>query len=82
MDIARYAIEKSVITWLIMLFCLLGGWYGLLAAMLLHDDRPQIDTVTSIDLDPTCEDVARSLNRTHVADGKFEAITADICTID
>ena len=61
---------------------LLGGWYGLLAAMLLHDDRPQIDTVTSIDLDPTCEDVARSLNRTHVADGKFEAITADICTID
>ena len=61
---------------------LLGGWYGLLAAMLLHDGRPRIDKVTSIDLDPTCEDVARSLNRAHVSEGKFEAVTADICAID
>ncbi|MBF0382179.1 MAG: efflux RND transporter permease subunit [Magnetococcales bacterium] len=28
MDIARFAIEKSVITWMIMLGCLFGGWYG------------------------------------------------------
>lgn len=61
---------------------LLGGWYGLLGAMLLFDPRFEIEKVVSFDLDPTCEAVARSLNATHVRQGRFEAATADIRELD
>ncbi len=54
----------------------LGGWYGVLAAMLLHDARFDVKRVVSIDIDPACEDVARSLNRAHGE--RFAAVTADM----
>ena len=60
----------------------LGGWIGALAAVLLHDRRFAIDRVVSLDIDPGCADVARALNATHVADGRFEARTADMREID
>ena len=56
----------------------LGGWYGVLGAMLLHDGRFDIDKVLSVDIDPSCREVAQSLNRTHVDNGMFYAVTADI----
>jgi hypothetical protein len=61
---------------------ILGGWIGALAAMLLHDRRFDIARVASIDIDPRCADVARSLNATHVANGRFEARTADMRELD
>mgnify|MGYP003694664571 CR=1 FL=1 len=33
---------------------ILGGWFGVLAAVLLHDPRFSIGKVTSIDIDPRC----------------------------
>lgn len=62
--------------------CILGGWYGVLGAMLLHDPRFQIESVSSFDLDSSCEEVANSLNRTHVDSGKFEFVTADMYDMD
>lgn len=60
----------------------LGGWIGALAAVLLHDRRFEIECAVSIDIDPRCADVARSLNATHVESGRFEARTADMRELD
>ncbi|MDA7948233.1 MAG: methyltransferase domain-containing protein [Hyphomicrobiaceae bacterium] len=62
--------------------CILGGWYGVLGAMLLHDPRFAVERVCSVDMDPTCEDIAKSLNRTHVEAGKFEFRLANMYEID
>lgn len=56
----------------------LGGWYGVLAAMLLHDRRFDIDRAVSFDIDPACAPVANVVNRVHVDSGRFKAVTADI----
>ena len=60
----------------------LGGWYGVLAAILLHDHRLNISAVVSVDKDPRCRSVAESVNRTHLADHKFRAITADMSALN
>jgi hypothetical protein len=61
---------------------LLGGWYGVLGALLLGDERFRVDRVLSYDIDPDCARVARGLNHEHVAEGRFEALTADVRELD
>ena len=61
---------------------LLGGWYGVLGALLLGDDRFQVDRVLSYDIDPDCARVAGWLNRKHTPDGRFQAVTADVRELD
>jgi hypothetical protein len=60
----------------------LGGWFGVLGAILLSDRRLAIDRVVSVDIDPRCAAVAESLNATHVRAGRFSARTADMRTMD
>lgn len=57
---------------------ILGGWYGVLAALFSHDDRFSTAGITSIDIDPQCAPIAESLNATAADDGHFNALTADI----
>lgn len=59
---------------------ILGGWYGVLAAMLFDDRRFDIDLIESIDLDPAVEAVARTLNR--VSGERFNASTGDMYALD
>jgi hypothetical protein len=61
---------------------ILGGWFGALAAVLLHDGRFRIERVLSIDIDPGCAPVAESLNETHLRTGRFAVRTADMLEID
>jgi hypothetical protein len=61
---------------------LLGGWYGVLGALLLGDARFRVDRVVSFDIDPDCTRIARALNRDAVAEGRFEARTADVRELD
>jgi hypothetical protein len=61
---------------------ILGGWFGVLGAVLLHDPRFRIGRVVSIDIDPRCAAIAESLNATHVRTGRFAARTADMLEID
>ena len=61
---------------------ILGGWFGVLAAVLLHDPRFAIGRVVSIDIDPRCAAIAESVNATHVRAGRFAARTADMLEID
>ncbi|MFQ5959366.1 MAG: class I SAM-dependent methyltransferase [Alphaproteobacteria bacterium] len=60
----------------------LGGWYGVLGAMLLGDRRFDVARVVSVDVDPACAAVADSVNRAQAATGRFTALTADMCDLD
>ena len=59
---------------------ILGGWYGVLAAMLFEDSRFDIDLVESIDVDPSVEAVARTMNRR--SGERFRAWTGDMYELD
>jgi hypothetical protein len=61
---------------------ILGGWFGALAALLLHDPRFAIGRIESVDIDPRCAPVAESMNATHVRDRRFAARTADMLDLD
>lgn len=55
-----------------------GGWHGVLASLILDDPRFVTSQVTSLDLDSSCEDSARAVNRRHVVEGRFAARTGDM----
>lgn len=59
---------------------ILGGWFGVLGAMLLSDRRLAVERVVSVDIDPRCAPVARSMNASHGE--RFAAITADMLSLD
>lgn len=61
---------------------ILGGWYGVLAALLLNDERLNLEHVSSLDMNPECRAVAMSINRTAVKAGRFEALTGDMLDFD
>ena len=61
---------------------ILGGWMGVLAAVLLHDQRFAIERIASVDIDPRCAPVALAMNATHVEAGRFAAKTADMLALD
>ena len=56
-----------------------GGWVGTLASLLFQSDL-FITHINSIDIDPSCEDTARTMNQLEMEAGRFRAITADMCT--
>ena len=60
----------------------LAGWHGVLAAILLDDARLDIGHVTSLDLDASCEPVARAVNRRSAASRRFSAVTGDMFAFD
>lgn len=57
-----------------------GGWVGVLASMLFQSSIP-IKKILSIDIDPSCEHTAYMMNKLEEIEGRFTAITEDICTI-
>jgi hypothetical protein len=57
-----------------------GGWNGVLASMLFQSSVP-VDTIRSIDIDPSCESIATMMNKQEEMAGKFRAVTADMCAI-
>jgi len=59
---------------------ILGGWYGVLAAMLFEDPRFTIGAIDSIDIDPVVGAVAATLNRPFAT--RFRAATGDMYALD
>lgn len=57
-----------------------GGWVGVLASMLFQSNVP-CHYIRSVDIDPTCEEIARNMNQIELEQGKFRAITANMCDI-
>ncbi len=60
----------------------LGGWKGLMGALLLNDPRLAVDRVVSIDVDPACAPVAECLNASALREGRFQAVRADMLALD
>lgn len=56
-----------------------GGWYGVLAS-LMFNSKTDYKHITSVDIDSECEKIATTMNKRYEMDGKFRAITDDMCT--
>jgi hypothetical protein len=55
-----------------------GGWVGVLASMIFQSNIP-VTTIRSIDIDPLCESIATIMNKKEEMEGKFRAVTSDMC---
>jgi hypothetical protein len=60
----------------------LGGWFGVLPAMIFDDPRFSIGEIVSLDIDPAVAPVAMTLNRKAAEEGRFRALTADMLGLD
>lgn len=58
---------------------ILGGWYGVLAAIFFDDSRFEIEAIDSFDIDPHVGAVAETLNSAWKE--RFRALTADMYTL-
>jgi hypothetical protein len=57
-----------------------GGWVGVLASMLFQSGIP-IKNIRSVDIDPDCKTTASMMNKKEEIEGRFHAVTADMCQI-
>jgi hypothetical protein len=57
-----------------------GGWNGVLASLFFQSSF-YIKNIRSIDIDPSCEEIAKTINKIEEMAGKFKAVTADMCSI-
>ena len=55
-----------------------GGWNGVLAS-LLFNSKIQIANIRSIDIDPECEETANMICKRQEIEGRFRAVTCDMC---
>jgi len=57
-----------------------GGWNGVLASLLFQSNIP-ISKIRTVDVDPSCEKTAYNMNKLEEIQGRFSAVTADMCDI-
>jgi len=56
-----------------------GGWNGVLSSLLFNSDIG-IKKITSLDIDPECESIALIVNKNQEMQGRFNAVTKDMCS--
>ena len=54
-----------------------GGWNGVLASLIFNSDI-NVGKITSVDIDPKCQQTATTINKRQEMEGRFEAVTADM----
>jgi hypothetical protein len=72
LDLLANAYPKSIV--------IHGGWNGVLASLLFNSKIMNISHITSVDIDTICEETARTVNKRQEIEGRFKAVTADMCT--
>lgn len=55
-----------------------GGWYGVLAS-LMFNSKTNYRKIISVDIDPVCEKIASMMNKRYEIEGRFTAVTSDMC---
>lgn len=55
-----------------------GGWVGTLSSLLFQSEL-SVSNINSIDIDPSCQEIASTMNQIELEAGRFRAITADMC---
>ncbi len=58
-----------------------GGWNGVLASLIFQSDI-NCSFIRSVDIDESCEETAVLMNKLEHMEGRFEAVTADMCSIN
>lgn len=58
-----------------------GGWVGVLASLMFQSSMP-IRSIRSVDIDESCKETATLMNSLEHISGKFNAITADMCSVE
>ena len=58
-----------------------GGWMGVLASLLFQSDII-ISKIRSIDIDPSCEPNALTINKIEEMEGRFTAITSNMIDVN
>jgi len=58
-----------------------GGWNGVLSSILFNAEL-NIKNITSVVIDPACEEVAYTVNKRYEMEGRFKAVTSDMCDYD
>jgi hypothetical protein len=61
---------------------IVGGWNGVLASLLFQHYGNHIRHIRSIDIDPACEPIANMMNKAEEIQGRFTAVTSDMCALD
>lgn len=75
--------ELEKLQWQSNLTHIYGGWYGVLAFLLLSRERFSVERIESFDMDPTCQPVADMINNNWVfKEWKFKSHTADCDFVD
>jgi hypothetical protein len=70
--------ELEKLEWTSELTHIYGGWYGVLAFLLLSRERFKVDRIESFDIDPLCESIADMINENWVIkEWQFKAFTLD-----
>ena len=54
-----------------------GGWNGVLASLLFQTNIP-IANIVSIDIDPKCEEISRTMNKIEEIEGRFQSVTSNM----
>ena len=70
--------ELEKLEWTSELTHIYGGWYGLLAFLLLSREKFSVARIESFDIDPLCEPIADMINENWVIkEWQFKAFTLD-----
>ncbi len=57
-----------------------GGWVGTLSSLIFQSEL-FVNSIRSIDIDPSCEATATLMNQMEYESGRFRAVTADMCNL-
>lgn len=57
-----------------------GGWNGVLASMLFQSNIV-VTNIRNVDIDPSCESVANTINKIEEMAGRFRHVTADMVNL-
>jgi hypothetical protein len=70
--------ELEKLEWTSELTHIYGGWYGVLAFLILSREKFKVDRIESFDIDPSCEFIADMINENWVIkEWQFKAFTLD-----
>lgn len=71
---------ENIIPWVLSIpnnIVIHGGWNGVLASLLFQSGI-QVNKIVSIDIDPACEEIARTMNKIEEMEGRFKAVTCNM----
>lgn len=57
-----------------------GGWVGVLSSLIFQSEIP-VKFIRSIDIDPSCQPIATTMNKPEEMQGRFLSVTADMCEV-